>query len=250
MMASAMAEMRKSFHDHLADLRHDVVQLFAVVTEAVGRGTDAFLDADLAAVDRLIADDHDIDDLNTRIDEKAYVLLATQQPMATDLRTLVAILRITHELERVGDNMVNVAKGTRRLYPVQLDPKVRGLIARLGEQAQQQLRAAADAFVDLDASKAAAVSDMDDVMDLLIKDLYRSIFAGGAADETELQRAVQVALIGRYYERIGDHAANAASRVTFMVTGKRPKSDHGLGATAHGNGEAAPYAAGGPSAIR
>ena len=245
-----MAEMSKSVHDHLADLRHDVVQLFAVVTEAVGRGTDAFLDADLTAVDRLIADDHDIDDLNTRIDEKAYVLLATQQPMATDLRTLVAILRITHELERVGDNMVNVAKGTRRLYPVQLDPKVRGLIARLGEQAQQQLRAAADAFVDLDASKAAAVSDMDDVMDLLIKDLYRSIFAGGAADETELQRAVQVALIGRYYERIGDHAANAASRVTFMVTGKRPKSDHGLGATAHGNGESAPYAAGGPSAIR
>jgi phosphate transport system protein len=245
-----MAEMRKSFHDHLADLRHDVVQLFAVVTEAVGRGTDAFLDADLAAVDRVIADDHVIDVLNTRIDEKAYVLLATQQPMATDLRMLVAILRITHELERVGDNMVNVAKGTRRLYPVLLDPKVRGLIARLGEQAQQQLRAAADAFVDLDASKAAAVSDMDDVMDLLIKDLYRSIFAGGAADETDLQRAVQVALIGRYYERVGDHAANAASRVTFMVTGKRPNSDHGLGATLHDNGESAPYAAGGPSPIR
>ena len=179
------------------------------------------------------------------------MLLATQQPMATDLRMLVAILRITHELERVGDNMVNVAKGTRRLYPVQLDPKVRGLIARLGEQAQQQLRAAADAFADLDASKAAAVADMDDVMDLLIKDLYRSIFAGGAADENGLQRAVQIALIGRYYERIGDHAANAASRVTFMVTGKRPKSDHGLGAAALGDGDATtPYAAGGPSPLR
>src|SRR5918992_660531 len=109
-----MAEIRKSFHDHLDELRHDVVQLFAIVTEAVARGTEAFLDADRT-----------IDDLNTRIDEKAYVLLATQQPMATDLRTLVAILRITHELERVGDNMVNVAKGTRRLYPVQLDPKLR-----------------------------------------------------------------------------------------------------------------------------
>jgi phosphate transport system protein len=245
-----MAEIRKSFHDHLDELRHDVVQLFAIVTEAVARGTEAFLDADLSVVDRLIHDDRTIDDLNTRIDEKAYVLLATQQPMATDLRTLVAILRITHELERVGDNMVNVAKGTRRLYPVQLDPKVRGLIARLGEQAQQQLRAAADAFADLDASKAAAVSDMDDVMDLLIKDLYRSIFAGGAADETGLQRAVQVALIGRYYERVGDHAANAASRVTFMVTGRRPKSDHGLGTSAHGNGEAAPFATGGPSTLR
>jgi phosphate transport system protein len=245
-----MAEIRKSFHDHLDELRHDVVQLFAIVTEAVARGTEAFLDADLSVVDRLIEDDRTIDDLNTRIDEKAYVLLATQQPMATDLRMLVAILRITHELERVGDNMVNVAKGTRRLYPVQLDPKVRGLIARLGEQAQRQLRAAADAFADLDASKAAAVADMDDVMDLLIKDLYRSIFRGGAADETGLQRAVQIALIGRYYERVGDHAANAASRVTFMVTGRRPKSDHGLGATATGNGEAAPYAAGGPSPLR
>jgi phosphate transport system protein len=244
-----MPEIRKSFHDHLAEVRHDVVQLFAMVTEAVGRGTSAFLDADLNACDRLIADDKAIDLLNTRIDEKSYVLLATQQPMATDLRTLVAILRITHELERVGDNMVNVSKGTRRLYPLQLDPKVRGIVARLGEQAQTQLRAAADAFVDNDTAKAAAVSDMDDEMDDLIKDLYRSIFAGGAANEQELQQAVQTALIGRYYERIGDHAANAASRVVFMVTGARPRSDHGLGA-GPGNGDASPSPTGGSSQVR
>ncbi len=223
-------ESRKSYHETLDEINHDVVQLFALVTEAVARGTESFLSADLAAVDRLIADDRIIDDLNTRIDERAYVLLATQQPMATDLRALVTILRITHELERVGDLMVNVAKGTRRLYPFEIDPRVRGLVARLGDQAQLQLRAAADAFADGDAAKAAAVGDMDDVMDDLIKDLFRHIFATGAADEAGVQRAVQIALIGRYYERCGDHAANAASRVVFMVTGSRPDSDHGLGA--------------------
>ena len=148
-------------------------------------------------------------------------MLARQQPMAVDLRTLVTILRIIHELERTGDLMVNIAKAARRLYPHDLDPKVRGLIQRMREQAVVQLRTALKAFVDRDPAQAAALHDMDDVMDELQKELFRWIFAV-QANEDAIQRAVQIALVGRYFERMADHAVNFGERISFMVTGAVP----------------------------
>lgn len=200
-------------------MRADTVRLAAMAIEAIGAGTHALLDADLAAAGRVVASDHHIDDLTHAVEESAYVVLARQNPMASDLRTIVAILRVIHEVERCGDLMVNVAKTTRRLYPHGLDPKVRGLIERMGAQAAEQLRLAITAFEEGDLAQAAAIEDMDDVMDDLQKSLFRAVFTGGAVDEGALQRAVQVALVGRYYERIADHAVNVSARVRFMVTG-------------------------------
>ena len=135
---------------------------------------------------------------------------------------LVTILRVVHELERTGDLMVNVAKATRRLYPYTLEPRVRGILDRMREQAGVQLRLAVDTFADRDLARAAALPDMDDVIDDLQKDLFRAIFEARHGDEAAIQRAVQLALVGRYYERIGDHAANIAERVNFLVTGALP----------------------------
>jgi phosphate transport system protein len=140
--------------------------------------------------------------------------------MAVDLRMIVTVLRVIHELERAGDLMVNVAKATRRLYPYELDPKVRGLIHRMRQQASEQLRLAVEAFAERDPARAAALADMDDVMDDLQKELFRTIFAWQSVDEIILQRAVQIALVGRYFERIADHAVNTGERVAFMVTGQ------------------------------
>jgi phosphate transport system protein len=140
--------------------------------------------------------------------------------MAVDLRMLVTVLRVIHELERTGDLMVNVAKAARRLYPYQLDPKIRGLIHRMREQAVAQLNVAVEAFAHRDPARAAALGDMDDAMDDLQKDLFRVIFAIRVDDEAGLQRAVQIALVGRYFERIADHAVNTGERVSFMVTGQ------------------------------
>jgi phosphate transport system protein len=112
-----------------------------------------------------------------------------------------------------------VAKSARRLYPGPLDPKLRGIIDRMREQATAQLQLASDTFAERDPARAAALEDMDDVMDDLQKELYRAIFRSTAHDEAELQRAVQVALLGRYFERIADHAVNIGERVTYMVTG-------------------------------
>lgn len=222
-----MTETRRSFHEELDQLRHDVIVLAAAAEEAIQAGTLALLDRDLTAVERVIADDRNIDDLTHSVEDRCYELLARQQPMAVDLRTLVTVLRIGHELERVGDLMVNVAKTTRRLFPGELEPRVRGIIDRMRDQAGAQVRLAIDAFADRDPARAAALVDMDDVMDDLQKELFRTIFAGRADDEHALQRAVQIALVGRYFERIADHAVNVGERVEFMVTGQFRVADRG-----------------------
>lgn len=215
-----MGDTRPHYHEQLDAMKKDTVQLAAMAIAEIGAGTHALLDADLAAAERVIDADREVDELTDAIEESAYLLLARQNPMAGDLRTIVAILRVIHEVERCGDLMVNVAKATRRLYPHGLDPRVRGLIERMGAQAVEQLSLAIAAFEDGDLAQAAAIDDMDDVMDDLQKSLFRAIFTGGAVDETALQRAVQVALVGRYYERIADHAVNVGVKVRFMVTGE------------------------------
>jgi phosphate transport system protein len=138
------------------------------------------------------------------MEQRTCLLLAQQQPMAADLRMLVTVLRVIHELERIGDLMTKVAKAARRLYPHEIEPK---------------LRLAIEAFADRDVARAAALADMDDVMDELQKELFKAIFSAPEPDDSTLQLAVQMALVGRYYERAGDHAANVADRVQFMVTG-------------------------------
>lgn len=217
-----MTETRKAFHDELDELHQSVVRLAAMAADAIEAGTDALLGSDLSAVEAVVVNDHDLDILTRNIELESYDLLARQQPMAIDLRRLVTIMRVIHELERIGDLMVNVAKAARRLYPHQLDPKVRGLVQRMREQAVVQLKIAVQAFAERNPNHAKSLHDMDDVMDELQKDLFRWIFAA-QADEDVIQRSVQIALVGRYYERIADHAVNIGDRVEFMVTGLVPE---------------------------
>ena len=233
-----MPETRKAFHEEIEDLTSEVVRLGALACQSIELGTKALLEADLAAIERVVAHDRNqVDPLTHSIEQRACLLLARQQPMAVDLRTLVTILRVIHEIERVGDLMVKVAKSTRRLYPQQLAPRVRGLVDRMREQAGSQLQMAVDAFAQRDVSKAEALPDMDDVMDDLQRDLFQAIFStpplspeesasGGGGEEGRLQTAVNIALVGRHFERMADHAVNIADRVAFMVTGHFSYEDH------------------------
>ncbi|MGH9188953.1 MAG: phosphate signaling complex protein PhoU [Acidimicrobiales bacterium] len=216
---------RRLFHEELAELHANVVRLSAMASEAIQAGTAALLDFDLAGAKAVIQDDRVLDELTHAMEEQIYLLLARQQPMAIDLRTLVTTLRVIHELERIGDLMVNVAKATRRLYPNPLDPRLRGLIDRMREQATTQLQLATDAFAERDPARATALEDMDDVMDDLQKELFRTIFHAEGRDEGTIQRAVQVALVGRYFERMADHAVNIGERVAYIVTGNFPDGD-------------------------
>lgn len=220
-----MTETRRSYDEQLHEIREDVIKLSARVCEQIGAATESLLAGDLAAVDRVYADRKEILDISHALEQRAYRLLALQQPMAADLRTLLAVLRILHEIELTSGLMRNVARATRRLYPQELAPRVRGIIERMGAQASVQMRLAIEAFAASDTKVAAALPDMDDVMDDLQKELFRAIFALGAPDESALQRAVQITFVGRDYERAADHAVTIGKWVEFMVTGTMPGSE-------------------------
>jgi len=220
-----VTDTRRSYDEQLHEIRGDVVKLAARICEQVGAATASLLERDLAAVDRVYADRVEIVEIGSALEQRAYQLLALQQPMAADLRALLAVLRILHEIELTSGLMRNVARATRRLYPHELPPKVSGIIERMGTQATTQLRLAIDAFAESDAALASALPDMDDVMDDLQKDLFRAIFALGAPDESALQRAVQITFVGRDYERAADHAVTIGKWVGFMVTGAMPGSE-------------------------
>jgi phosphate transport system protein len=216
-------EQRKTFHQELDQIRDDIVRLAALATETIPRGTDVLLTQDLQAAQRLIEEDDIIDELAIDIEDRCYHVLALQQPMASDLRSIVTAIRLVSEIERSADLMVNVCKGARRIYPCEFNPKLRGLIERMSEEAHKLFRLSIDAYVEHDASLASALDDMDDELDSIHKDYIEAIFESHHETTIDLQAAVQLALIGRYYERIGDHAVNIGTRVEYMVTGWLPE---------------------------
>jgi phosphate transport system protein len=218
-----MAEQRKSFHQELEQISDNVVRLAAMATEFIPRGTEILLSMDLRGAQALIEEDDVLDELSIEIEDHCYHVLALQQPMASDLRAIVTAIRLTSEIERSADLMVNVAKGARRIYPIEFHPRVRGLIERMSEEAVRLYKVAIDAYVEQDASLAAALDDMDDKLDAIHKDYIEAIFEAHHESNLPLEAAVQLALIGRYYERIGDHAVNVGNRVEYMVTGWLPE---------------------------
>lgn len=218
-----MEEARKRFHHELDGLRTDLIRAAAETSEAIAAATRALLDHDLAVVERVFAHDRAVDELHVTIEARAYHLLGLQQPVAHDLRTLLAALRILQEIGLSSDLTVTIAKAARRSYGMELPPRIRGIIDRMGHQAGVQFRLAIDAFADEDENVANALSDMDDVMDDLQKELFRAIFDLCKADEAGIQQAVQIALVGRYYERIADHAVLIGKWVNFMATGELPE---------------------------
>ena len=218
-----MDELRKGFHQELDEVRAELARLAASVIEAISRATLVLLDGDLEAANRLIVDDDEIDSYSIDLEERCYQLLALQAPVAGDLRQLVAIVKMVGEIERSADLTVNIAKASRRIYGHELDPKVRGLVARMGEQAQQLFTAALEAFEESDAAKAAAIDDMDSFLDGLQRELVRRILETHADSEIDLQVAIQLAMVARFYERIGDHAVNIGERVRYLVDGWMPE---------------------------
>ena len=216
-------EIRKTYHQHLEHIQQDIVRLAGMVSEALARGTEALLAGDLEVAEEIINHDDVLDTLAVDIEERCYSLLALQQPVAVDLRALVAATRMVSEIERSGDLVVNMMKATRRLYGTTIDPKVRGLIARLSTEVGRLFRLAIDAYADRNEGLAAALDDMDDAVDTLHAEYIASIFESHDRKAIPLQAAVQLALVGRYYERIGDHAVNIGERVRYICTGWLPE---------------------------
>ena len=223
-------EARQTFHQQLDEVKVDVARLAAMVTDVIPRGTQALLNGDLELAQSLIEHDDELDLLTLSIEERCYQLLVLQQPMASDLRVIVSALRMASEIERSGDLVSNIAKTMRRIYGDELTPRLRGLIEQMSEEAARLYKAAIDAYLDEDDALAAAIDDMDDVLDSLQKDFIEAVIEAHEQGKIDLNAAVQLALIARYYERIGDHAVNMGERVQYLVTGWLP--EHGTAAIA------------------
>jgi phosphate transport system protein len=220
-------DTRKSFHHHLDAVKADVARLGALVIEAIPRATEVLLSGDLSGADALIAEDNVLDELSISIEDRCFHLLATQQPMASDLRAVVTAIRLSSELERSGDLVENIVKGARRIPGATIDPRARGLSQQLSGEAGRLMQIAMAAYLDGDAVAAAALDGLDDQVDALHRDFIEQIIESCRQGALDVQAAVQLALIGRYYERIADHAVNVGERVRYMVDGWLPDRGEG-----------------------
>jgi phosphate transport system protein len=216
-------ELRKNFHHELDSIREELVRLAALVTEIIPRATQVLLDQDLEGANYVIQGDDEFDARTIEVEERCFAIFALQAPVAGDLRAVITALKLCGEIERSTDLVVNICKGARRIYGHNLDPKLRGLVSKMGDQAQQLWAQAVEAYVELDAAKAGAIDDMDSYLDDLQKQFVQAIFESHAAGHIDLQVAVQMAVICRFYERLGDHAVNIGERVRYMVTGWVPE---------------------------
>ncbi len=218
-----MEELRSVFHQQLELLRQSLTGLIASVIDLIPRATNTLLNGDLESASYLIQFDDEIDTRSIELEERCYQLIALQAPVAGDLRQVVAIVRMVAEVERSGDLAVNICKGARRIYGHDLDPKLRGTITKMSDQAQKLFVAALETFEESDVAKAAALDDMDNYLDSLHRQFIQSIFESHSLGNIDLQVAIQLAVIARFYERIGDHAVNIGERVRYVVTGWLPE---------------------------
>ena len=218
-----MEELRRTFHKEIEEIRQEVLVLGRSVIDAIPRATAVLLKSDLEGADYLVQADDEIDARALSIEENCFQELALQSPVAGDLRQLVSMIKIAGELERSADLAVNICKAARRIYGQKIDPELTDLIAKMSEQAQQLFVSAMEAFEDNDAAKAAAIDDMDSFFDGLHRRFIAEIFEIHAREAIDLQVAVQLAMVARFYERIGDHAVNVGERTRFIVTGWTPE---------------------------
>ncbi len=218
-------DMRPEFHHELDDIRNDIARLGATIVELIPRVTEILLSQDLEGAEYVLRGDHEIDARAYSVEERALTLLALQAPVAGDLRQIASCLKLAPEVERSADLCCNICKAARRIYGHTLDPKLRGLIQRMSDQATQEYKEVVEAYVANDAVRAAALRDMDDYLDDLHRQFIAQIFESHAAGLIDLQVAVQMAVVARFYERLGDHAVNISDRVMYIATGRLP--EHG-----------------------
>jgi phosphate transport system protein len=218
--------MRDQYQQQLDAVLNSLVEMTGAVRTALELATQALLEADATRAETVIGGDHAIDATRERIEDESFDILARQAPVAGDLRMLVATLRMVTDLERMGDLSVHVARVARRRYPAKaVPPLLVPTIQAMAATADKMIVQAAQIIASRDVHAAAELEDTDDQMD----SLRRSMFEALLSDEWErtigrVEPAIDIALLGRYYERIGDHAVSMARRLIFIVTGEHPVS--------------------------
>ncbi|HOJ20835.1 MAG TPA: phosphate signaling complex protein PhoU [Armatimonadota bacterium] len=211
--------VRRTFEDHLSDLLDNVLRMGAAVEEMVARAVEALRHGDVTAGEKLDQFDDVVDEYNLNIENECLQLIALQQPMARDLRTIAATLKIITDIERVGDYAVDVAKTAAKLAERPLfKPLVD--IPRMGQLVQEMLRDVLESFVNRDIERIRGVIQVDDAVDALNRQLHDELIGYIEKDPSIAHQAVWLILVARYLERMADHITNIGERVHYMETGE------------------------------
>jgi phosphate transport system protein len=212
----------RHFHDELADLKAKLLTLSGEAEAALSASVQALLERDAAKAAKVIAGDSTLNELENEVEDAVVQLLATQQPMARDLRLLMAALKIANDLERVGDHAVNIAQSVERLIafrPITPEPE----LVEMARQAGTMLADAMEAFVRGDAAAGRAICRRDDQVDALHRSMFRILLTHMAEDAHLIGVAIELLLVSRNLERVADLATNIAEDVVFLVEGKNIK---------------------------
>jgi len=209
----------RHFQEELDLVKARLLEMGGLAEERVRLAVRSLVDRDRTLVERVLGGDAAINQLHIEIDDRCFKLLALHQPMAVDLRAIVSALKINSDLERVGDLAVNIAEAVRRSLQ---HPPVKELIdiPRMADIAQAMLRDCLDAYVRRDTTLAQTVLDRDDELDALKTMVFRDLLDHMLADASTIEPSLDLILISRHLERIGDHATNVAEDVIFMVSAR------------------------------
>jgi len=214
-----MERVTRHFQEDLDVLNTRLLEMGGLAEERVRRAVRGLTDGDVEVIESVMGGDDPINELHIEIDDRCLKLLALHQPMAADLRAVMAAVKINTDLERVGDLAVNIAEAAKRYV---LHPPVKKLIdiPRMADIAQAMLRDALDAFVKRDLALAQHVLDEDDKLDALKTQIFRELLTFMLQDPATIEPALDLILVSRHLERIGDHATNVAEDVIFLVSAR------------------------------
>lgn len=209
--------MRDVYHEELDSIGTTLIEMTGLVAAALNQATSALLTADLQLAEKVIAADDQVDALQRGLDARALDLLARQQPVAGDLRTIITSLRMSADLERMGDLARHIAKVARLRYPETAIPaELHAPIAEMARIGEELAGKAGEIIDGRDVETARTLEEDDDAVDQLHRNLFSALLAGDYPVET----SIDVTLLGRYYERFADHAVSVARRLIFLVTGE------------------------------
>src|SRR5262245_16918802 len=216
---------RHHFEDDLRALKNRLLSMGALVEERVRKAVQALMERRVEVAEHVIAGDQEVNDLQIEIDDRCLKLLALQQPMASDLRLIMSAVKINADLERIGDQAVNIAENATLLLA---HPPLKPLLdlPRMAEIAQQMTRDSLDSFVRRDSALARHVLERDDEVDQLKDQNFRVLLTYMMADPGTIERALALILVARNLERIADHATNIAEDVIFLVEAKDVRHHH------------------------
>lgn len=210
--------MRTLFTAEMSELADDLVTMAKHVESAITRASDALLTKNIELAQQVIADDAKLDDLEETVDERCILLIAQQQPVGLDLRTIVASLRISASLERMGDLAQHIAENARRAYPDSAVPESHlDIFTEMTDAAKKAASEVIELLETRNLNVAAGIVSDDDTLDRLHAEAYKTLLADDYAGDA--QTTLDIALLARYYERFGDHAVGVSRRIVYLVTG-------------------------------